>query len=55
MQNDCFLKDNDYKWINKNFNIDLAGVFFFYGDWSLPGVICFTLVTKGGRCGSKKD
>lgn len=36
MQNDCFLKNNDYKWINKNFNIDLAGVFFM-GIGPYPG------------------
>ena len=28
MQNDCFLNDDEYKWINNNYNIDLAGIFF---------------------------
>ena len=36
MQNDCFLSEAEYKWISKNFKIDLAGVFFM-GIGPMPG------------------
>lgn len=41
MQNDCFLKSQEYKWISKNYKIDLAGIFFMGigpnpGSFTLP-------------------
>ena len=53
MQNDCFLSDDEYKWINRNFNIDLAGIFFM-GIGPMPGAFNFPWSDKERIVAQKK-
>jgi len=53
MQNDCFLSDDEYKWINKNFDIDLAGIFFM-GIGPMPGAFNFPWSDKERIVAQKK-
>lgn len=53
MQNDCFLDDEEYKWINNNYNIDLAGIFFM-GIGPYPGSFVLPWSEKEKEVSQKK-